>query len=459
VELGTPAARPLSFEAVLSQAARNRTTSDVRVAERGLIKYKPSTAPELDYSVWGSGGTKKVVLTGEFWDNPATAFSGSGSLGTASYTKFGNYPAELDQPCFFSVTVTDTRVPDPNAVPPQTAETYSIPVRIEGVGLNKEGIAPIATLVGSGGWDVSTGTATVTLMPGASQTVTASGVCLQSGLGKHVFAMNAGLTEFAFEVEPGPRYVVFRRDEDASPRWGAIPALLRHSVRGRFHDRIPQFGSTSIGIRVRIQGGEQVLDSVGATNLGADAGKQLTAAEQQQRSSSPQAFIAFWNANPGTECLAVREDNTWYMFPTSRPATLRLNGTFAAPWQKGTTKTVNTSDTAFPSVPVSNGLGDVRGVGSRSCVIVGTENQNGGYNWSLVEADLGWSGIIQGTFTAPWPKNESKQITVNFGNGSEEISVSNPYASIAGTAEKSCVVANLGTGGTDNWILIAAECS
>lgn len=460
VELGTPAARPLSFEAVLSQAARNRTTSDVRVAERRTTIVPPATSPTLDYSSWPTGAPKIVVLSGEFWDNPAAAFSGSGSLGSANYTKTASYPAQENQSCSFTVNVTDNRVPNPEAVPPQTAETYSIPVRIPGVGPNKEGILPMASISGASGWDVQTGTLTVTLSPGQSQTVTATGTCLQNGLGKQILAENVGARVEQFEVEPGPQYMVVRRDEDASPRWIAVALDPKDSAYGRFYGEWETDSYRQVVIRIVYGGAEPPVHTVTARNPGKKVGSELPGQYANQAASQ----LALTGA-PSTACIVGRAANVpgvfgWVLLaPVSRPNVLRLNGTFAAPWQKGTTKTVNTSDTAFPSVPVSNGLGDVRGVGSRSCEIVGTENQNGGYDWSLVLADFGWSGIIQGTFTAPWPKNQSKQITVSFGNGSEEISVSNPYASIAGTAEKSCVVANLGTGGTDNWILIAAECS
>jgi hypothetical protein len=460
VELGTPAARPLSFEAVLSQA-RNRTTSDVRVAERTMVIVPPSTFPALDYSAWPTGGTKKLVISGESWPDPASAFAGSGSAGAASYIRTANYPAVQNQPCTFTITVTDNRVPDPQAAPPQEAVSYSIPAQLPlGIGQNKEGILSIASVSASGGWDVETGTLTVSLMPGQSTTVTATGTCLQNGLGKQILAENVGARVEQFEVEPGPQYMVVRRDEDASPRWMAVALDPQDSAYGYFYGEWGENGSKSVIIRVINVGLQRQFHTVSARNPGRKIGTELPGSfankplEELWLGGAPPTFVIVGRA------AAVPGGLDWVLLaPVSRPNVLRLTGTFAAPWQKGTTKTVNTSDTAFPSVPVSNGLGDVRGVGSRSCVIVGTENQNGGYDWSLVEADLGWSGIIQGTFTAPWPKNQSKQITVNFGNGSEEITVSNPYASIAGVATKSCVVANLGTGGTDNWILIAAECS
>lgn len=459
VELGTPAARPLSFEAVLSQA-RNRTTSDVRVAERTMVIVPPSKDPALDYSAWPTGGTKKLAISGEFWPDPASAFTGSGSTGDASYTKTAVYPGIQSEPCTFTITVTDNRVPDPEADPPQQAVSYSIPAELpRGIGTNKEGILRIASVAGSAGWDVETGALTVSLMPGQSQTVTATGTCLQNGLGKQILAENVGAQVERFEVNPGPRYMVVRRDEDASPRWIAVALDPQDSAYGYFYGEWDENGFKAVVIRAINVGLERQFHSVAARNPGKKVGTPLPGALASKQLAELEGVAQATFVIVG-RAAAVPGGLDWVLLaPVSRPNVLRLTGTFAAPWQKGTTKTVNTSDTAFPSVPVSNGLGDVRGVGSRSCVIVGTENQNGGYNWSLVEADLGWSGIIQGTFTAPWPKNQSKQITVSFGNGSEEISVSNPYASIAGTAEKSCVVANLGTGGTDNWILIAAECS
>ena len=306
VELGTPAARPLSFEAVLSQASRNRTTSDVRVAERRTTIVPPATSPTLDYSSWPTGATKIVVLSGEFWDNPAVAFSGSGSLGTANFNKAAFYPAEQNKPCSFTVTVTDTRVFDPEAVPPQTAETYSIPVRIPGVGTNKEGILPIAIVSAGGGWNVESGTLTVTLMPGQSQTVTATGTCLQNGLGKQVLAENVGAQVERFEVNPGPRYMVVRRDEDASPRWMAVALDLQNSAYGYFHDRWPKGQPRTVGIRTRIVGTAYVLDSVSAHNPFGAVGRPLSQAEVTERVNDP---VMFWMTNPGTQCLLARADN------------------------------------------------------------------------------------------------------------------------------------------------------
>lgn len=459
VELSTPPSRPLSFDAVVAQAVSSKGTRDVRVAQRAMIIIPPETSPQLDYSMWPTGFPKQLVLSGEFWPNPATAFSGSGSAGAATYTKSGSYPAVQNQPCSFTVTVTDNRFFDPDANPPPGAETYSIPVRIPGIGTNKEGINPMASISGGPGWDTQTGTLTVTLMPGQSTTVTATGSCLQSGLGKHITATNIGPQEERFEVEPGPRYMVVRQEEGTVPRWNAVALDPQETAYGYFYDEWPKDGFKQVLIRIVYGGPIPEVHSVIARNPGAKTGVKLPA----QFANKTISQLALSGA-PKTDCIVGRAANvpggfSWVLLaPVSRPTTLRLSGTFVAPWPKGTTKTVNTTDSEFPSVAASNGLGTVRGVGSRACVVVGTQNQAGGYDWSLTEADLGWSGILEGTFTAPWPKGQSAQVSVDFGNGSENITVSNPYASIAGVATKSCVVANLAQNG-DNWILIAAECS
>ena len=307
VELGTPAARPLSFGAVLAEAARNRTTSDVRVAERRTTIVPPATSPTLDYSLWATGAPKIVVLSGEFWDNPAAAFSGSGSLGSANYTKTASYPAQENQSCSFTVNVTDNRAPDPEAVPPQTAETYSIPVRIHGVGPNKEGIQPMASISGASGWDVQGGTLTVSLMPGQSQTVTATGTCLQNGFGKHIQAQNVGPAVERFEVNPGPRYMVVRRDENASPRWMAVALDPQQSVYGRFHGRVPKGQAALVGIRHRYEGTNFVLDSVYAANPFGAVGTPLSQEEMSQRNSD--GYPLFWLTNAGTKCVLARADH------------------------------------------------------------------------------------------------------------------------------------------------------
>ena len=307
VELGTPAARPLSFGAVLAEAARNRTTSDVRVAERTTVIVPPSTTPALDYSAWPTGGTKKLVISGEFWPDPASAFTGSGSAGAASYTKTAVYPGTQGEACTFTITVTDNRVPDPEADPPQQAVSYSIPAQLpRGIGTNKEGILPIASVSAGGGWDVETGTLTVSLMPGQSVTVTATGTCLQSGLGKHILAENVGPQVERFEVNPGPRYMVVRRDEDANPRWMAVALDLQNSAYGRFHDRWPKGQPRTVGIRTRIEGTSYVLDSVSAHNPFGAVGTPLSEAEVTERNNDP---VMFWIMNSGTRCLLVRADN------------------------------------------------------------------------------------------------------------------------------------------------------
>jgi hypothetical protein len=306
VELGTPAARPLSFEAVLSQA-RSRTTSDVRVAERTMVIVPPSTFPDLDYSAWPTGGTKTLIISGESWPDPASAFAGSGSAGDVSYTKTAVYPGTQGEACTFTITVTDNRVPDPEADPPQQAVSYSIPAQLPlGISQNKEGILPIASVSASGGWDVEAGTLTVSLMPGQSVTVTANGACLQNGLGKHILAENVGAQVERFEVNPGPRYMVVRRDEDASPRWIAVALDLQNSAYGRFHDRWPKGQRRAVGIRTRIEGTSYVLDTVWAHNAFGAVGTPLSQAELTERNNDP---VDFWMMNTGTRCLLVRADN------------------------------------------------------------------------------------------------------------------------------------------------------
>jgi hypothetical protein len=309
VELGTPPAKALSFGAVLAEAARNRTTSDVRVAERTMVIVPPSKDPALDYSAWPTGGTKKLAISGEFWPDPASAFTGSGSTGDASYTKTAVYPGIQSEPCTFTITVTDNRVPDPEADPPQQAVSYSIPAELpRGIGTNKEGILRIASVAGSAGWNVETGTLTVSLMPGQSQTATATGTCLQNGLGKQILAENVGAQVERFEVNPGPRYMVVRRDENASPRWIAVALDPQQSVYGRFHGRVAQGSAALVGIRHRYEGTNLVIDSVFAANPFGAVGTPMSAEERAQRTSQGNAM--FWLTEAGTKCLLARADHT-----------------------------------------------------------------------------------------------------------------------------------------------------
>lgn len=78
--------------------------------------------------------------------------------------------------------------------------------------------------------------------------------------------------------------------------------------------------------------------------------------------------------------------------------------------------------------------------------------------WYLVASEM--PAILTGTFTAPWPQDSSKTVTVSFSRGavrpgiSFPVTVVNKFAVITGTGSRNCAVAFDG----DEFCLIAAEC-
>jgi predicted RecA/RadA family phage recombinase len=72
-------------------------------------------------------------------------------------------------------------------------------------------------------------------------------------------------------------------------------------------------------------------------------------------------------------------------------------------------------------------------------------------NWALVRIQ---SGVVRGTFTAPWNKGATKTITDAVTAGTTYADVKNYFANVTGTGSKACAIAYVGT----EWILIAAEC-
>jgi predicted RecA/RadA family phage recombinase len=70
--------------------------------------------------------------------------------------------------------------------------------------------------------------------------------------------------------------------------------------------------------------------------------------------------------------------------------------------------------------------------------------------WALI---LIQSGVVRGTFTAPWNKGSAKTVT-NAASAGTTYTVQNYFATVPGSGTKACAIAS--TGG--EWILIAAEC-
>ena len=71
--------------------------------------------------------------------------------------------------------------------------------------------------------------------------------------------------------------------------------------------------------------------------------------------------------------------------------------------------------------------------------------------WALIRLQ---SGVVRGTFTAPWAKNATATVTDAISTSVTYASVKNYFAAITGTGSKACAIAYVGS----EWILIAAEC-
>lgn len=72
-------------------------------------------------------------------------------------------------------------------------------------------------------------------------------------------------------------------------------------------------------------------------------------------------------------------------------------------------------------------------------------------DWALIRLQ---AGIVRGTFTAPWTKNEFKTVTDAAWSSVAYDNVRNYFATVSGSGSKSCAIANV----AGEWILIAAEC-
>jgi hypothetical protein len=64
-------------------------------------------------------------------------------------------------------------------------------------------------------------------------------------------------------------------------------------------------------------------------------------------------------------------------------------------------------------------------------------------------------GVVRGTFSAPWNKGATTTVTDAVTSGTTYADVKNYFANVTGTGTKACAIAYVGT----EWILIAAECS
>lgn len=70
-------------------------------------------------------------------------------------------------------------------------------------------------------------------------------------------------------------------------------------------------------------------------------------------------------------------------------------------------------------------------------------------NWALIRLQ---GGTIRGTFTAPWPKGSTANVTD--ASSASTYTATNYFAEITASGEKTCAIAYA----NGEWILIAAEC-
>jgi predicted RecA/RadA family phage recombinase len=71
--------------------------------------------------------------------------------------------------------------------------------------------------------------------------------------------------------------------------------------------------------------------------------------------------------------------------------------------------------------------------------------------WALVRIQ---SGVVRGTFTAPWNKGATATVTDAITTSVTYTGVKNYFANVTGSGSKACAIAYVGS----EWILIAAEC-
>lgn len=71
--------------------------------------------------------------------------------------------------------------------------------------------------------------------------------------------------------------------------------------------------------------------------------------------------------------------------------------------------------------------------------------------WALIRLQ---SGVVRGTFSAPWSKGTTHTVADAVASGTTYQNVRNYFASVSGSGTKACAIAYVG----EEWILIAAEC-
>jgi hypothetical protein len=146
--------------------------------------------------------------------------------------------------------------------------------------------------------------------------------------------------------------------------------------------------------------------------------------------------------------VVTKSENWGWVISAIKPKSKKVSGTFVAPWFRNQFDSVTINGTNPPQiVSVVNRFGDIRGVGTRACTIAKVDEE-----WVLIDAAVDPSGILKGTFTAPWAKGQTKTVNTE---GAGEVEVQNFFGRIGGEGAKTCAVANLNESG---WVLIASEC-
>jgi hypothetical protein len=88
-------------------------------------------------------------------------------------------------------------------------------------------------------------------------------------------------------------------------------------------------------------------------------------------------------------------------------------------------------------------------------LILWKESGTGTGKWAIVRlASAGAQGIKRGTFTAPWNKSSTKDVTDATEASVAYTGVKNYFASVTGSGSKACAIAYV----AGEWILVAAEC-
>jgi predicted RecA/RadA family phage recombinase len=96
---------------------------------------------------------------------------------------------------------------------------------------------------------------------------------------------------------------------------------------------------------------------------------------------------------------------------------------------------------------------ELQTAGIGDAIILYKEGGIGTGKWGLVRMHGAEKGVRRGTFSAPWPKGETRTVT-DATAFEKEYTAKNYFADVTSEGTRQCAVAYHGT----EWILIAAEC-